>query len=109
GNLKSGDNVLIQGTGGVSIFGIQIASALGARVIVTTSSDEKGERARALGAQEVINYIKTPDWASEVLRLTDGKGADQLLEVVGGIGLNDSVKATKVTGLIAVSGAFPVR
>ena len=104
GNLKSGDTVAIQGTGGVSIFGIQLASALGARVIVTTSSEEKGEKAKTLGAQEVINYIKTPDWASEVQRLTNGKGVDQLLEVVGGAGLNDSVKATKVTGQIALIG-----
>lgn len=104
GNLQPGETVVIQGTGGVSIFGIQIAHALGARVIVTTSSDEKGQKARELGADEIINYVKTPDWAKEVQRLTDGKGADQLLEVVGGQGLNDSVEATKVTGQIAVIG-----
>jgi len=104
GNLQKGDSVLIQGTGGVSIFGIQLATALGARVIIITSSDEKGDWARKLGAQEVINYVKTPDWASEVVKLTDGKGVDQLLEVVGGHGLNDSVKATKVTGQISVIG-----
>lgn len=104
GNLQKGDSVLIQGTGGVSIFGIQLANALGARVIVTTSSNEKGERALKLGAQTVINYIETPDWAAEVIKLTDGKGVDQILEVVGGDGLNDSVKATKVTGQISVIG-----
>lgn len=104
GNLQKGDSVLIQGTGGVSIFGIQLANALGAKVIVTTSSNEKGEWARKLGAQEVINYVETPDWAAEVVKLTDGKGVDQLLEVVGGDGLNDSVKATKVTGQISVIG-----
>ncbi|WP_400260854.1 NAD(P)-dependent alcohol dehydrogenase [Sphingobacterium sp. SG20118] len=104
GKLQKGDTVLIQGTGGVSIFGIQIASALGARVIVTTSSDEKGERARELGASEIINYSKIKDWATEVKRLTDGKGVDQLLEVVGGAGLNDSVQATKVTGQISLIG-----
>lgn len=104
GNLKAGETVVIQGTGGVSIFGLQIAHALGARVIVTTSSDSKGEKARELGADEIINYVKTPDWAKEVLRLTNGKGADQLLEVVGGEGLNDSVQATKVTGQISVIG-----
>lgn len=104
GNLQKGDSVLIQGTGGVSIFGIQLANALGARVIVTTSSNEKGEWARKLGAQEIINYVETPDWATEVIKLTDGKGVDQLLEVVGGDGLNDSVKATKVTGQISVIG-----
>lgn len=104
GNLQKGDSVLIQGTGGVSIFGIQLANALGAKVIVTTSSNEKGEWARKLGAQEVINYVETPDWAAEVVKLTDGKGVDQLLEVVGGDGLNDSVKATKVTGQISIIG-----
>jgi NADPH:quinone reductase-like Zn-dependent oxidoreductase len=104
GNLKAGETVVVQGTGGVSIFGIQIAHALGARVIATTSSDEKGKLARVLGADEIVNYIKTPNWAIEVQRLTDGKGADQLLEVVGGQGLNDSVEATKVTGQIAVIG-----
>lgn len=104
GNLQKGDSVLIQGTGDVSIFGIQLANALGARVIVTTSSNEKGEWARKLGAQEIINYVETPDWATEVIKLTDGKGVDQLLEVVGGDGLNDSVKATKVTGQISVIG-----
>ena len=104
GSLKAGETVVIQGTGGVSIFGLQIAHALGARVIVTTSSDAKGEKARKLGADEIINYVTTPDWAAEVQKLTNGKGADQLLEVVGGEGLNDSVEATKVTGQIAVIG-----
>lgn len=104
GNLQAGETVVIQGTGGVSIFGIQIAHALGARVITTTSSDDKGKKAREFGADEIINYVKTPDWANEVQRLTNGKGADQLLEVVGGDGLNDSVEATKVTGQIAVIG-----
>jgi NADPH:quinone reductase-like Zn-dependent oxidoreductase len=104
GDLKAGETVVVQGTGGVSIFGIQIAHALGARVIATTSSDEKGRQARELGADEIINYVKTPNWAKEVQRLTNGKGADQLLEVVGGQGLNDSVEATKVTGQIAVIG-----
>lgn len=84
GKIKAGDTVVVQGTGGVSIYAVQIASALGARVIATTSSDEKGERVRALGAQEIINYVKTPDWEKEVLRLTNGKGAEHILEVVGG-------------------------
>lgn len=104
GNLKAGETVVVQGTGGVSIFGIQIAHALGARVIATTSSDEKGKQAKELGADEIVNYVTTPKWAQEVQRLTNGKGADQLLEVVGGEGLNDSVEATKVTGQIAVIG-----
>lgn len=74
GNLQAEETVVIQGTGGVSIFGIQIAHSLGARVIATTSSDEKGKMAQELGADEIINYITTPDWAKEVQRLTNGKG-----------------------------------
>jgi NADPH:quinone reductase-like Zn-dependent oxidoreductase len=104
GKLKAGETVVIQGTGGVSIFGLQIAHALGAHVILTTSSDAKGQKAKELGADEIINYVTTPDWAKEVQRLTNGIGADQLLEVVGGEGLNESVKATKVTGQISVIG-----
>lgn len=104
GNLKAGETVLIQGTGGVSIFGIQIANALGAKVIVTTSSDQKGIKARELGAQEIINYVKTADWAAEVTKLTNGQGADHLLEVVGGEGLNHSVLATRVGGHISLIG-----
>lgn len=104
GNLQPGETVVLQGTGGVSIFGIQIAHALGARVIVTTSSDEKGQKARELGADEIINYVKTPDWAAEVKRLTNGIGADHILEVVGSEGLNDSIEATRVAGQITVIG-----
>ena len=104
GKIKAGDTVLILGTGGVSIYAIQIASALGARVIVTTSSDEKGERVRALGAKEVINYVKTPDWEKEVLKLTDGKGAQHILEVVGGDSINRSIDALALQGNIYVIG-----
>ncbi len=104
GKLKAGETVVVQGTGGVSIFGIQIAKALGAKVIATTSSDQKGEKARELGAQEIINYVSTKDWASEVTRLTNGQGADHLLEVVGGEGLNNSVQATRVGGQISLIG-----
>ncbi len=104
GKLKAGETVVVQGTGGVSIFGIQIAKALGAKVIATTSSDQKGEKARELGAQEIINYVTKKEWASEVTRLTNGQGADHLLEVVGGEGLNDSVQATRVGGQISLIG-----
>lgn len=104
GGLQAGQTVVVQGTGGVSIFGIQIASALGAKVIATTSSDQKGEKARNLGAEEVINYLKIEDWASEVTKLTNGRGADHLLEVVGGEGLKDSVKAVRVGGRISLIG-----
>lgn len=104
GKIKAGDTVLVLGTGGVSIYAIQIASALGARVIVTTSSDEKGERVSALGAKEVINYVKTPDWEKEVLKLTDGKGAQHILEVVGGDSINRSIDALALQGNIYVIG-----
>lgn len=104
GNIKAGDTVLVQGTGGVSIYAIQIASALGARVIATTSSDEKGERVKALGAHEIINYVKTPNWEEEVLRLTDGKGVQHLLEVVGGDSINHSINAIAPQGYIYIVG-----
>ncbi|MCL6457048.1 MAG: NAD(P)-dependent alcohol dehydrogenase [Gorillibacterium sp.] len=104
GNLKSGETVLVQGTGGVSIFAVQIASALGARVIATTSSDDKGEKVRKLGATDIINYVKTPNWEDEVLKLTDGKGVQHILEVVGGDGLNQSIKALAQQGYIYIVG-----
>jgi len=104
GRLKEGQTVLVQGTGGVSLFGLQIASALGATVIVTSSSDEKLERAKKLGAAFGINYARVPAWESEVLKLTSGKGVDHILEVVGGKSLGQSLKAIKPGGQIAVIG-----
>jgi NADPH:quinone reductase-like Zn-dependent oxidoreductase len=104
GKLKAGDTVLVQGTGGVSIFGVQIAAALGAKVIATSSSDEKLERVKALGATDGINYTKRKDWHKAAFELTNGLGVDQLLEVVGGDGINDSVQATRVGGHIPVIG-----
>jgi NADPH:quinone reductase-like Zn-dependent oxidoreductase len=104
GKIKAGEIVLVLGTGGVSVFAIQIASALGAHVIVTTSSVEKGERVKALGAKEVINYVKTPDWEQEVLKLTDGKGAQHILEVVGGDSINRSIEALALQGHIYIIG-----
>src|SRR3546814_15635361 len=77
----AGQTVLTLGTGGVSIFALQLAHAAGARVIATSSSDETLARARALGAAETINYRATADWASEVRRLTGGRGADLVFEV----------------------------
>ncbi|MBW7456607.1 NAD(P)-dependent alcohol dehydrogenase, partial [Paenibacillus sepulcri] len=104
GNLQADETVLIQGTGGVSIFGVQIAAALGARVIATTSSDAKGERVKALGASDIINYVTTPDWEKEVLKLTDGKGAQHILEVVGGDSINRSIDALTPQGYIYIIG-----
>lgn len=76
--LRPGQTVLVLGTGGVSVFALQIAVLSGAIVVVTSSSDQKLEKARALGAKHTINYRTTPNWDEEVMRLTDGRGADQM-------------------------------
>jgi NADPH:quinone reductase-like Zn-dependent oxidoreductase len=106
GNLKAGESVLTLGTGGVSIFALQFAKAHGARVIATSSSDEKLERARALGADELINYKRTPDWEKEVARLTHGSGVDHVVEVGGAGTLQKSISSTRVYGRIAVIGVL---
>ena len=79
--IKGGDTVLVQGTGGVSIFGLQFAVASGATVIATSSSDEKLVLAAKLGAKHVINYRKVPNWEEEVLKITNGRGVDHAIEV----------------------------
>jgi NADPH:quinone reductase-like Zn-dependent oxidoreductase len=104
GKLRPGQTVLVQGTGGVSVFAVQIASALGAKVIATSSRDENLAKVKTLGAWEGVNYKKHPDWEKKVLELTDGRGVDQLLDVVGGDGLNQSVAATRVGGHISQIG-----
>ncbi|MDS7930935.1 NAD(P)-dependent alcohol dehydrogenase [Acinetobacter sp. V102_4] len=104
GNLKPEQNVLVQGTGGVSIFAIQLAHAYGARVIATSSNDINLEKVRALGADEGINYKTHPNWDERVLELTDDKGVDVTIEVAGGNGLNQSIAATKVAGTVAQVG-----
>jgi NADPH:quinone reductase-like Zn-dependent oxidoreductase len=83
GRLKPGDSVLVLGSGGVSVIALQLAVAAGARVLMTSSSDEKLARGRALGADAGINYRRTPDWDREVLELTDGRGVDHVIEVGG--------------------------
>ncbi|QNI38107.1 zinc-dependent alcohol dehydrogenase family protein [Edaphobacter albus] len=104
GRLSSSQTVLLQGTGGVSLFGLQIASALGATTIVTSSSDEKLERAKALGATHTINYKTHPDWEKEALTLTNNQGVDQVLEVVGGPNVARSIKAIRPEGQISIIG-----
>jgi NADPH:quinone reductase-like Zn-dependent oxidoreductase len=104
GKIKAGETVLVQGTGGVSVYAIQIASALGARVIATSSSNEKLERVKTLGATDVINYKETPAWEEEVLKLTNGEGVNHILEVVGGEGVNQSIEALTLQGNIYVIG-----
>jgi len=103
-NPKPGNTVLLLGTGGVSIWALQLAKAAGLRTIITSSSDDKLARARALGADETINYRTTPEWHSEVLRLTNGQGVDVALEVGGNDTLNRSIAATRVGGTVAVIG-----
>jgi NADPH:quinone reductase-like Zn-dependent oxidoreductase len=104
GQIQPGQTVLVQGTGGVSIFAVQIATALGARVIATSSNDANLQAVKELGAVAGINYRTTPDWEAQVLRLTDGRGVDLLLDVAGGSGINQSIAATKAAGRIAQIG-----
>jgi NADPH:quinone reductase-like Zn-dependent oxidoreductase len=106
GGLKAGDTVLILGTGGVSIFALQLARAMGARVIVTSSSDEKLERARALGAEHGINYREVENWGARVRDLTDGRGVDHVVEVGGPGTLAQSIQAARVAGHIALIGVL---
>jgi NADPH:quinone reductase-like Zn-dependent oxidoreductase len=106
GCLKPDDTVLIQGTGGVSIFALQMASVYGCRTFVISSSDEKLARARELGADELINYKERPDWDRAVLDLTDRRGVDHVIEVGGAGTLQKSMNAVKMGGHIAVIGAL---
>ncbi len=93
GDVTAGDTVLVQGTGGVSVFALQFAKVMGARVIGTSSSDEKLERARGLGLDAAINYRTVPEWQDEVLRLTGGLGVDHVVEVGGAGTLARSIRA----------------
>ncbi|KAJ7152382.1 alcohol dehydrogenase superfamily protein [Mycena filopes] len=102
--LKAGDTILVQGTGGVSIFALQFAVASGAVVIATSSSDEKLALARKLGARHVINYRTTPDWDKEVLKLTNGVGVDYVIEVGGNATLQRSMNSVKLSGSIDIIG-----
>ena len=106
GALQPGQDVLVQGTGGVSVFALQFAKLAGARVIATSSSDAKLERLRALGADEVINYRKDPEWGMTVRGLTGGRGVDHVVEVGGSETLVQSMLATRVGGHIAVIGVL---
>ncbi|MEJ6007051.1 NAD(P)-dependent alcohol dehydrogenase [Paucibacter sp. AS339] len=104
GRVKPGDTVLLLGTGGVSIWALQLAKAAGLRVLITSSSDEKLDRARALGADEVINYRTHPEWQDEVLRLTAGRGVDLVLEVGGKDTLLRSLNSARMGGTVAIIG-----
>jgi NADPH:quinone reductase-like Zn-dependent oxidoreductase len=104
GGLKSGDTVLVQGTGGVSIFALQFAKMAGATVIATSSSDDKLEKLRALGADHLINYRKTANWGELAREMTNGRGVDHVVEVGGPASLDQSMLAARVGGHIAVIG-----
>ena len=106
GGLKAGDTVLIQGTGGVSIFALQFALLAGARVIATSSSDEKLERVLQLGASDGINYKQTPDWGKKVRELTAGDGVDYVVEVGGAGTLSESLRAVRYGGQISLIGVL---
>ncbi|TXM88704.1 NAD(P)-dependent alcohol dehydrogenase, partial [Methylobacterium sp. WL122] len=106
GGLKEGDSVLVLGTGGVSIFALQIAKAMGATVIATSSSDAKLERARGLGADHLVNYRTRPDWGMAVRDLTGGRGVDHVVEVGGAGTLAESIVAARVGGHIALIGVL---
>jgi NADPH:quinone reductase-like Zn-dependent oxidoreductase len=106
GNLRPGETVLLQGTGGVSIFALQFARMAGARVLITSSSDEKLARARSLGADECINYKTTPDWDRRARELTGGTGVDHIVEVGGAGTLNRSLRAVRTGGHISLIGVL---
>ncbi|RMF75091.1 MAG: NAD(P)-dependent alcohol dehydrogenase, partial [Acidobacteria bacterium] len=106
GGLEPGGTALCLGTGGVSVFGVQIAAALGARPIVTSSSDAKLARARELGAEFGINYATNPEWDTAVLEATGGLGADVTLEIGGAGTLERSIRATRAGGTISVIGVL---
>ena len=106
GGLSPGDTVLTQGTGGVALFALQFAKLVGARVISTSSNDRKIAKLRKLGADATINYATTPNWGSQVRALTAGCGVDLVVEVGGSGTLNESIRATRVGGTIAMIGVL---
>lgn len=104
GGLKAGDTVLVQGSGGVSVFALQLAKAMGATVVATSSSDAKLERLRALGADHLINYKSQPNWGRGVRDWTGGQGVDHVVEVGGPGTLAQSIEAVRIGGRIALIG-----
>lgn len=106
GNIKPDCTILLQGTGGVSIFALQFAASIGARTIITSSSDEKLQRAKGLGASDLINYRERADWDKAVLELTEKVGVDTVVEVGGAGTMQKSLNAVKVGGHVAVIGVL---
>lgn len=105
GPVSAGQTVLVMGTGGVSIFALQLAKAMGASVIATSSSDEKLDRLKAMGADQVVNYKTVEDWGDKIFELSDG-GVDHVVEVGGPGTLNQSIQATRLGGHIALIGVL---
>ncbi len=106
GMVKAGDHILLIGTGGVSIFGVQIAKAIGAKSVIISSSDDKLARAKKLGADVGVNYKTNPDWPKAVLEATGGKGADIIVETAGPGNLEKSFAAAAFNGFIGLIGGF---
>jgi len=106
GALKGGETVLVQGTGGVSIYGLQIAKACGCTVIATSSSDEKLQRLKELGADHLINYKSQPEWGAAARKVTDGRGVDHILEIGGSGTMPQSIIASRNGGHIALIGVL---
>src|SRR5262245_54920739 len=106
GGVRPGESVLVQGTGGVSLFALQFARLAGARVIATSSSDEKLARVKALGASDGINYRATPEWGETVRQLTGGRGVDHVIEVGGAGTLAQSLRAVRTAGHVALIGVL---
>lgn len=109
GRVKSGDTVLVMGTGGVSIFALQIAKAAGARVLATSSSDEKLRRLESMGAEQLVNYRTTPAWGRAIAKMTGGVGVDHIVEIGGSATLAQSLEALRVGGNLALVGALTGR
>ena len=106
GDVKAGDTVLLQGTGGVSLFALQFSKLLGAKVIIISSSDDKLKKAAALGADEGINYKNAPEWGKAVKKLTGGKGVDHIIEVGGEKTLPQSLRVIRPGGTISMIGVL---
>jgi NADPH:quinone reductase-like Zn-dependent oxidoreductase len=104
--LKAGDTVVLLGTGGVSLFGLQFAKMHGARALITSSSDAKLELARRMGADATVNYRATPDWPAAVREFTGGRGADVVLEVGGAGTFDQSVSSLRIGGRVCVIGVL---
>jgi NADPH:quinone reductase-like Zn-dependent oxidoreductase len=106
GQLQAGETIVIQGTGGVALFALQLAKSIGARVILLSSNDEKLEKAAQMGADELINYNKNPDWEKLVGEKTSQVGADLVLELGGGGTLGKSMEAARINGRISLVGVL---